>query len=61
MSPLKNVLTANADKVLYVFYDFELTQYKRNYDTAKAHVSNLVSVQKFCAKFDDVEFDRDCE
>ena len=37
MSPLKDITPANADNVLYVFYDFETTQNKRYSDTAKAH------------------------
>jgi hypothetical protein len=53
--PLKEVLPANAEKVLYVFYDFEATQNKRYSDNAKAHVPNLVCVQQFCARFKDME------
>jgi len=40
-------MPANADKVLYVFYDFEATKNKRNSDTAKAHETKLVCVQLF--------------
>jgi len=35
MRLLKDVLSANADKVLYVFYDFETTQNTRYTDKAK--------------------------
>ena len=42
MRPLKDVLPAKADKVLYVFYDFESTQSKRYSDTAKSLVPNPV-------------------
>ena len=45
MRPLKGVLRANADKVLYVFYNFETTQNKRYFDTVKVHVPKLVCVQ----------------
>jgi len=61
MRPLKDVLPANADKVLYVFHDFETTRNKRYSDTAKAHVPNLVCVKQFCASCEDVECDVDCE
>jgi hypothetical protein len=46
MRPLKDVLPANANSELYVFYDFETTQCKRYSDTAKAHVPNLVCVKQ---------------
>jgi len=55
MRPLKDVLPANADKVLYEFYDVETTQNKRYSDTAKSHVPKLVYVQQFCARCDDVK------
>jgi hypothetical protein len=45
MRSLKDVLPSNANKVLYVFYDFETTQNKRFPDKAKAHVPNIVCVQ----------------
>jgi len=47
MRPLKNVLHAHANNVLYIFYDFETTQYKTYSNTAKEHVPNLVYVQQF--------------
>jgi len=42
---LKDVLPTNAEKLLYVFHEFETTQ---NSDTANAHVPNLVSVMQLC-------------
>ena len=60
MWPLKEVLPANADKVPYVFYDFETTQIMRYSDKAKVKVLNLVRVQLFCAGCEDVEDDVDC-
>jgi len=44
MGPLKYVYPANAGKVHYVFYDFETTQNKLYYDTAKTHAPILVCV-----------------
>jgi len=52
---LEDVLPANVNKVLYVFYVFQTTQNKRYSDTAKAHMPNLVCVQQFCAKCEDME------
>ena len=57
----KGLLTANADKVLYVFYDFETTQNKRYSDKAKGHLPNLVCVQQYCARCEEVEGDIECE
>jgi hypothetical protein len=50
MTTLKDVLPANADNVLYIFYDFETTQNETYSDTPKEHVPNLVCVQQICAK-----------
>ena len=62
MRHLKDVLPANANKILYVFYDFETTQNKRYSDKAKSHVPNLVCVQRFCAMCEDMEdCGMDCE
>jgi len=47
MRPLKDILPANANKVLYIFYDFEYTQIKTYSGTAKEHEPNLVCVQQF--------------
>jgi hypothetical protein len=55
MRPLKDVLPANADNVLYIFYDFETTQNKSYSDTAKEHVPNLVCVQQFCARCERID------
>ena len=54
MRPLKDVLPANANNV-YIFYDFETTQNKTYSHTAKEHVLNLVCVQQFCAKCEEIE------
>ena len=49
------------DKVVYVFYDFETTQNTKYTDEAKLHVPNLVCVQQFCSRCEDVEaLERDC-
>jgi len=55
MRPLKDVLPANANNVLYIFYDFETTQNKRYCDTAKEHVPKLLCVQQFCARCEEIE------
>ena len=60
MRPLKDVLPENADKVLYVFYDFDTTQNPQYSDKTKLHVPKLVCVQQFCARYKDVECDVDC-
>ena len=52
---LKDVLIANANNVLYIIYDFETTQNKTYSDTAKEHVPNLVCVQQFCARCEEIE------
>ena len=54
MRPLKNVFPT-CDKVLYVFYDFQTTQNTRFSDRATLHVPNLVCVQQFCSRCEDVE------
>ena len=48
MRPLRDVLPANPDKVLYVFYDFETTQNKRYSDTAKAHCQTRLCSTVLC-------------
>jgi len=59
---LKDVLPANANNVLYVFYDFETTQIKMYSNTAKEHVPNLVCVQQFSASCEKTEdFSIDCD
>ena len=62
MRPLKDELPAN-DGVLYVFYDFGTTQNtKYSYSGATLHGRNLVCVQQFCSRCEDVgDAERDCE
>jgi len=60
MRPLKNVLPAG-DRVLYVFYDFETTQNTRYSETDTLHIPNLICLQQYCSKWEDVEdVERDC-
>jgi len=54
MRPLKNNLPTD-DRVLYVFYDFGTIQNKRFSETATLHIPNLVCLQQFCSKCDNVE------
>ena len=60
MKPLKVVLPANTDKVVYVLYYFETTQNTRCSSKANVHVTNLVCVQQYCSIGEDVEYDVDC-
>ena len=55
MRPLKDVLPGKANNVLYIFYDFETTQIKTYSDTATEHVPNLVCVQQFCARCEEID------
>jgi len=55
MTPLKDALHSASDKVLYVFYDFETTQNTEYRAEAKLYVTNLVCVQQFCSRWEDVE------
>ena len=55
MRPLKDDLPANANNLLHIFYDFETTQIKTYSDTATEHVPNLVCVQQFCARCEEIE------
>ena len=60
MRPLKNELPAS-DGVLYVYYDFETTQNTKYSDRATLHVPNLVCMQQFCPRCENVEdAKRDC-
>ena len=59
MRLLKDALPHYSDKVLYVFYDFETTQNTEYTDSAKLQVPNLVCVQQFSSRCEDVE-DGDC-
>jgi hypothetical protein len=52
--PLKNELPAS-DGVLFIFYDFETTKDTRYSEKATVHVPNLVSVQQFCSKCENVK------
>jgi len=55
MRLLTDVLPANDDKVLYVFHDFETTQHTWYSIKAKVHVTNLVCVEQFCTRCEEVE------
>jgi len=61
MPPLENVLPC-ADKVLFVFYDFETTQDTKFSEDATEHVPILVCLQQFCSVCEKIEdIDTDCE
>jgi len=60
MRPLKDALASASDKVLYVFYDFETSQNTEYADEAKLHVPNLVCLQQFCSRCEEVEDVCDC-
>ena len=51
MATLKNELP-RSDNVLFVFYDFETTQYTKVTDSATLHVPNLVCLQQVCTHWD---------
>jgi len=55
MRPLKGVLPANANNVLNIFYDFVTTINKTYSDTGKEHVPNLVCVQQFCERCEEID------
>jgi hypothetical protein len=55
MRPLVNV-PASGERVLYVFYDFETTQDTKRSDTTNEHVKNLVCLQQFCSKFENIGY-----
>jgi hypothetical protein len=59
MQPLKNALPPS-NRMVYVFYDFEMTQNTRYSDTATVYVPNQVCIQYFlrCEISDDVR--KDC-
>jgi len=59
MRPLKDALPPASDKVLYVFSDFETTQNTEDTDEAKLNLLNIVCVQQFCSRCEEVE-DGDC-
>jgi len=54
MRPLRNALPAS-DGVFFIFYDFETTKHTRYSEKATVHVPNLVFVQQFCSKCENVE------
>jgi len=56
---MKDLLLHSSDKGLYVFYDFKTTQNTEYTEDAKLHIPNLVCVQHFCSRYEDVE-DGDC-
>ena len=60
MRPLTGVLPENADKVIYVFYEFEKTKNTMYFDKEKVHVSNLVCGLQCCSSCTDVEDGGDC-
>jgi len=60
MRPLKDALHPGSEKVLYVFYDIEITQNTRYTNEAKLHVPNPVCGQQFCSRCEDEEDVGDC-
>ena len=52
----------SSDGVLYVFYDFETTQNTRYAGTANVDVPNVVCIQQFYSRCEDIDdSERDCE
>jgi len=61
MRPLRNKLPSS-DSILFVFYDFETTQDTKYSDSATVHVPNLVCLQQFrskCENIQDIIIDRE--
>ena len=59
MQPIKNELR-RSDNVLFVFYDFEITQDTKFSENANDHIPLLVCIQHFCSACemqDDIEID----
>lgn len=54
MKPLKNEM-AFSDTIIYVFYEFETTQNTKCSEKATVHVPNLVCVQQFCSRYENME------
>ena len=55
-----NVL-ASSEHVLYVFYDFETTHDTKRSDKSNVLVTNLVSLQQFCSKCENIsDIEQDC-
>jgi len=60
MHPLVNV-PASSEHVLYVLYDFETTQDRKRTDKSNEHVLNLVCLQQFCSKCENIsDVEQDC-
>ena len=60
MATLKNELP-RTDNVLFVFYDFETTQYTKVTESATLLVPNLVCLQQFCTHCEMLpHIDEDC-
>ena len=55
MKPLKDALPPTRDRVLYVISDFETTQNTGYTDKATLNVPNLVCLQQFCSRSEDVK------
>ena len=53
MRPLVNV-PASSERVLYVFYHFETTQDTKHSDMTNEHVPNLVCLQQFYSKCENI-------
>ena len=53
MRPLLNVPVSN-EHVLYVFDYFEMTQYTKRSDRKNEHVPNIVYLQQFCSKCENI-------
>ena len=60
MRPLVNAQTYN-EHVLHVFYDFENMQDTKHSDKKNVHVPNLVCLQQFCSKCENIsDMELDC-
>jgi len=54
-------MPASSVHVLYVFYDYEITQDTKRSDKSNVHVQNLVCLQQFCSKCEDIsDIEQDC-
>jgi DNA polymerase III alpha subunit (gram-positive type) len=52
---------ASSEHVLYIFYDFETTQDTNRSDRTNEHVPNLVCLQQFCSKCENIsDIEQDC-
>jgi hypothetical protein len=60
MRPLVKV-PDSSERVLYVFYDFETTHDTKRSDRTNEHVPNLVCLQQFCSKCENISgIEQDC-